>query len=270
MFGVKSTDSLPLHVAEQDGTTYFIKAIHHRPTKFRNRTGVGDPLNKPGHYMRRTLINDQIALRLGRLLDTPTPVPAIVRLSPELLGANDLLIRQDIERSRDRVPFAVNFEPGFCHGSLEIEGLGERQNFPQRFDTYPNPQRYASLAVLYALLGINSDYQFFLDAYGTDQVWSIDHGFALGGHPVWTPCSLRKGIPAPTILDQFLVRHANLEASEVRRSVLKLRSIKPKAINRVVSKLPNSWITPRERWQVAKYLNQRRLDLIRSNWRDRK
>jgi len=153
IFGVLSTDSLPLHVSDLAGNTYFVKAIHARPTKFRNPIGTGDPINKPGLYMRRTLVNDHLALQLGVLIGAPTPNPAILSIPADLLDANASTIKHDLQRSDRKVPFAVKFDGAICHGSTEIEGLKSREGFPREFSSVPNPERYASLAILYSLMG---------------------------------------------------------------------------------------------------------------------
>jgi hypothetical protein len=261
IYSVKTTDSLPLHVSDTSGETLFVKAEHERPLPF--RVGASDPSGSPGLYMRRTMTNDQVALRLGCLLEAPTPSPAIVYVPRGLLDASEPVIKHSLGKSDRAIPFAVAYSGQFCHGSYEIEKLGARQNKPPDFSRAPNDEGYARLAVLYAWIGFMGDHQFFQQLSGSRRVWSIDHGFSLGGTPIWTANTLRQFIPAPTVLDVFLKTNASLSTVRVKETIEKLKSISTRKVQRVVRELPGRWVTPKERLLLAEYLLKRRSDLIR-------
>lgn len=109
----------------------------------------------------------------------PVPIVRIVHIPQELI---------------DGEPALAGVPAGPAHGSRYMPNASKtRQGI--KYENLPmNRDRFALLAVMYGLAGVNTDHQFFYED-GTNLVWSFDHGHFFNGGPNWTMDSLR-GTPA--------------------------------------------------------------------------
>jgi hypothetical protein len=110
------------------------------------------------------LFTDQVVARLAQLIGAPVPEPAIVRLSPALIGLEKNL---------------SHLTAGLCHGSLFLDGHSDRAPV-LHIGAPENRTRFARLAVLYGWV-YASDHQQIYPTASPHLVLSVDHGHFIGG-----------------------------------------------------------------------------------------
>ncbi|MBX3070856.1 MAG: hypothetical protein KF883_10190 [Thermomicrobiales bacterium] len=244
----------PLRAALQDATTCWIKA---------SRTGP--PFSSLVDQLKaRSVVNEQIAGRLGELLGAPTPSVLIVRVSPNR-------VRQELNG---------RIWAGLHHASKHVESLLDREykaaDTKKWRTTAPdaNYPRFAALAVLYGWTSCAGDHQFHFEGTDKKRVWSIDNGMLLGNGKVkvgddpdskWWPDWDLNSLSArpPASLDQMIQRNVPFSNNDVRDVVSRLEMISPQQIASVVAAVPDDWyISCRERIGLAQYLHERRQTLV--------
>lgn len=250
------TDSLPIKVLGSDDNYYFLKIRHPRP--FAVKASVTkDPEDMPGHFMNRILFNEHTAHMVGHALGCPLPQFRLVNVSVEFLKLNAPAI------AREAAPFAPAFVAGLCHGSVEVPDLTTRLLF-ERAHEGDNLARFGSLALLFGLIGLAGDYQFFYKRTDPPDVYSLDHGFAFGGFAgMWSFTTLEQSRPQPPVLDPTIATKCRFKRGDVRGSVAALRGLSKRQIAAAVASSPAEWnITHDDRVAVALYLWGRRNDLL--------
>jgi hypothetical protein len=195
------------------------------------------------------VFNDQVAARLGALLNAPVPEVALVEVSAELIAANP--------GKKEQMGHML---PGPAHGSLRIEGVTERINSFDHPDDADNRVRYAALAIFFGWL-VAGDRKFIFKKAMPRLVYSHDHGHFFPGGPKWTIASLQRA-PAPQA-DIALVSKLKLLPEELARACAPLRDVLPEQIAQALAVPPNEWgVSLEERAAVAGLLCSRRASLL--------
>jgi len=250
---VLPTDSQPIHGLTACNTEVYVKVAFPRSVAVKLANGI-DPPGSPGLFMRRVLANEHVVHRLGVLVGAPVPAHCLVDVTTDFLRAN--------ASSLFSVGYRATYEPGIAHGSISVPGLSSRLRF-QYAHLGDNPRRFATIALLYGWAGIIADHQFFYKLAMPKEVYSLDHGFALGGISIWKRTELRRCRPTPVQLDEVVCSACPLKLHHFADSVRALRAVIARDIARVVASLPASWsIGHRDRIALAIYLSARKRHLL--------
>lgn len=258
---VESSDSLPILVEDEVSAQWYLKVNQIRKSTFRLTVSSYDRHGNPGSYMRAVIISEQIVARLGRLIGAPVPNCSIFAINDSM--AEDL---SKIAKNSSHIHYPVQFIEGPSHGSQFIPNLTGPYRERDMITLFhltnysDNMQRFSDLAVLYAWLGIEHDLQFF--AGPKSEVWSLDHGFSLGGLPIWTRRSLKNFEPRPTRLHPLLRQLCT--ASEIALSVKKLRAVSEEELVAQVTFVSSTWKIPlKEHQALLEYIITRKSHITR-------
>lgn len=231
--GRGQTYSRPLFAYCEDGNYYVVKALQHGRE----------------HEMGRTLVADHVAGLLGKLLQCPVPEIKLIRIEQDLLG----------------LPEFSDVLPGIAHGSLFHAGYSDRIDEVGCVDQGDNRQRFAKLAVLYALFAtLPNDRQFIYRITPPHLVMSVDHGHILPEADSWSMDSLKRAPIDDAEPDPIIVTGCGLTPDELRSAADRLQLLTEEVIAEVVARPPDEWgIIFDERVALAEYLIRRRDALLR-------
>jgi hypothetical protein len=205
----------------------------------------------------RMVFNDQVAARLGALLNAPVPGVALVEIRAELIAANP-----------DKKEQMGHMLPGTAHGSLRIEDVTERINSFDHPDEADNRVRYTVLAIFFGWL-VAGDPQFIFKKAPPRLVYSHDHGHFFPGGPNWTIASLQRA-PAPRA-DIALVSRLKLLPEELARACAPLRGVLPEQIAQALAVPPVEWgVSPDESVGLGELLYSRRASLLAAHGETRR
>lgn len=194
-----------------------------------------------GAHKGRVPFNDQVALRLGRLLDAPTPEANIVELSN--------LIIQSVPQLQGN-----QYSSGLCHGSKFIPDCGDRASILNQ-TVQINRDRFAALAILYGWL-FAGDHQVIYST-SSSLVWSVDHGHFFPNGPGWTSQALTSA--ANPVPDANVMRNLQLSPVEISPAFTRLQAVTDADICTAISMPPETWgVSLQERADLVSYLIHRR------------
>jgi hypothetical protein len=212
---------------------------------------------KDDRIRARSVVNEQITGQLGALMGAPVARTVLVEVTDRTSqpGAADPLPR------------------GVHHGSVLIENLGEPVKRPtewRKVDAIPNRDRFALLAMLYGWVYCSYDHQVSFETSPPRFVWCYDHGFTIGlgqapltrgGDSRWDSLVLENR--RTVAVDRVFQQAFGFAAGDLRKAVTPLESIDAPRIAAVIASIPNDWYcTDDERVALARYLNDRRLQLL--------
>jgi hypothetical protein len=219
------TASKPILVACNDGKKYVVKG------------------RQKGNPHARSVFNDHVAARLGRLIGVPIPMVCQVDVSAELINMN---------------PDMQIIEPGIGHGLLFVEGATERIDNVQHNAIPQNKSRFAALAVFHAWLDA-TDRQFIYDNSSPNLIHSVDHGHYFGSDN-WAVADLANR-PAPQIDPQFKT-DCQLTDEDLSLPLASLKNVTVDQIAAAVAAAPDAWgVGSSDRCAIAKHIEQRRRTL---------
>lgn len=219
----------PVELGCADGNRYVVKGL-------RNDAQQG-----------RMIFTDQVAGRIGALMEAPVPQVTLVQVPAELIAANP-----------DKNKQMGHMEPGIAHGSLRIPDVAERINSFDHVDD--NRERFASLAIFFGWL-VAGDRQFIYKNQSPRLVYSHDHGHFLPGGPNWTVKNLQKHT-ATAAAELSLVSQLNLTTKELAAACAPLNNVKSEQVASALAIPPDWTITLDERVALAEFLDKRRAELI--------
>lgn len=197
-----------------------------------------------GKQLGRTLVPDQIAGRLGRLIGAPVPEVGLVDVPKELIEAEDEL---------------RGMSPGIGHASVLLEGVGEKLGYDYT-NTKQNRKRFASLAILFGWM-VGGDQQFLYSDSEPHLVHSVDHGHFLPGGPKWSIPSPPWAGPAEP--DPKTVKQCSLTEAELHEAALSLLKTGRKHIAEAIVAIPSQWGVPiEEKVRLGAFLETRRKQLL--------
>lgn len=197
-----------------------------------------------GRQVNRALVADQVVGRLAAIIGAPVPLVELVHVSGDLIEPGSLL---------------EHFASGMAHASQFIPGCTD--SFWIQHVTEPgNPERFASLAVLYGWAD-PEDRQFLYANQAPHLVYSVDHGRFFTGSSDWTIETLR--VAMTTKVDQLIEIQAGLNRNLMRAALSRLSDATDQVIAEIVATPPEDWgITLDERAVLAQYLGSRRDALL--------
>lgn len=138
--------SASVFIKRTDGATGAVLAI----------CSDGENYYLKGRKLARLNVNEQIASHVGKAIGAPVVDVAIVQVAKEFCMSAE----------------TCHICPGLAHASRELP----RSAFDRAYRHMPaNRARFASLAILYGLLGGN-DAQYLYETTRPYRVWSFDHG----------------------------------------------------------------------------------------------
>lgn len=258
-----TSDSRPFRITDRIGDEYLVKPMFPRPADYvpahrldpnRQRPGgtdaFRDPPGQPGRYMNAVLAAEQIALRLGNFLGAPVPAAAIVMVTPEFLEGNPGL--------------GEDLVSGPAHAGRWIVGLGPpHRAWPpaDRVRCPENGARCADITLLYSLAHAHGDPQVFFSKFPPPRIFSLDHGFGLGGAHR-TPGDFSNCACAVEIA-RHVARSFAITQEEWDSSLRKLRNMTDTVVADAVAHVPEEWgMDADERIATARWLANRRDELL--------
>jgi hypothetical protein len=193
--------------------------------------------------------NDLVATQLGRLIGAPVPDKSVLVLIPsEFIAAN--------------YPALRHLAPGIANGARFIDGTTEKSYRIKYLDDGDNRSRFASLAVFFGWMG-GHDRQFIYSNASPRLVYSVDHGDFFHGGRYWT--SERLDLADEAEAYYRCLRHCGFADQELIDACEPLLSITSEHIAEAVATPPDEWgVSTNERVALAKYLNRRRHELIKT------
>jgi hypothetical protein len=196
-----------------------------------------------GAQTGRTVINEHVVGRLGKLVGAPVGQVAIVTVPDALVNAE---------------PQMAHVTPGPAHGSRFLPHCGDRENLLHT-DVPENRDRFARLAILYGWMGA-TDHQFIYENQPPHRVHSVDHGHFFNG-PGWTEASLA-ALPSAA-LDVTISTACGFTDDEVGAAAATIPLADDAAIASVVAGPPDAWgMSKADRVALASTLATRREALI--------
>lgn len=197
---------------------------------------VNNPAGAP-----RIPINEQIAGRLGMLLQVAVCPVELIRIPEALAG--------QWEFHPGRL-----LEAGWAHGSLAVDGVVETRAMEHRSDD-DNKRRHAGFYALHDWLG-GQDTQWLMCGDEGNAYYSHDHGHYFPGGPSWTVDALRAH---GTSSSELAVPAGDLDPKEITRLADRLDAVTEAEVCEVMSTLPTGWpITDGELEALVEFLLQRR------------
>jgi len=202
---------------------------------------------KSSYVKWRSLFNEQVVGRLGHEVGAPVPPVALVDVSNELIRLN--------------FPMSHMLD-GVAHGSKFVQSVVNVDEV--RYFAIPqNRSRFASLALLYGWIGIESDHvlEFLYDQASPPLVYSVDHGDFFRRGPEWRiPDLVAEAPPQPNSQIRF---SCGLRNAELREAAASLLHIGDDVIANAIASPPERWEVPmQERVALAEVLARRRDQLL--------
>jgi hypothetical protein len=208
-----------------------------------NQTWVCKGLSNTNLGSGRSVFSDHVLGRAGRAIEAPVPDITLVDIPAALIAAE---------------PEMSHLIPDLAHGSLLMNDCSDRMGI---FAPTSDQQRrdLASIAIFYGWAHCN-DLQIIKQIGAPEDIFTVDHGHFLHGGPAWTIASLVAAPPpAP---DPSCTAH--LTPAELDPPVHRLRALGDTAIAGFIAAAPDEWgITTDEKLALAKYLSQRRDELVK-------
>ena len=196
-----------------------------------------------GRQNGRMIVNEQVVGVLGEKLNAPVAAVRFVDVPQALIDAQ---------------PEMSHMPAGVSHGSLWEDDCTDRQGIVYT-DVDENKPRFASLAVLYSLVGAN-DHQWIYRKVAPNLVYSVDHGHFFNGGPNWTSASLAAA-PPPALDGNFA--SCGLAPADYDAARQGLRDLTHEDIADACARPWHDWlITDDERIDLAEFFDARRTDLL--------
>jgi hypothetical protein len=191
----------------------------------------------------RSVFSDYVLGRSGIAIGAPVPSITLVDISNTLIAAQ---------------PEMNHLTPGLAHGSLLMNDCSDRLDI---FAPASDQQRrdIASIAIFYGWAHCN-DLQIIKQLSAPEDIFTVDHGHFLHGGPNWTVATLAAApppVPHPSCT-------AHLTAANLDPPLNRLRAVGDTTIAGYIAAAPGGWgITADEKLALAKYLSQRRDELVK-------
>src|SRR5574341_1340771 len=237
-----------------------IKAISRRPQAIFAHTFIqkGSSFSRPvwlecedgkiyvvkGRHAGRSIFNDQMIARLGRAMNAPVGVPALI-IIPEELGQAE--------------PELNDITPGLTHGTEWVKDTSDKGWLAYTEEQYNRP-RFALLSILYGWLCAN-DRQLIYHNQEPHLVYSVDHGHFFPNGPEWTIENLAG---APNVQPYEEIRSGcNLSDAEIKVALESLRKVSNDSIIEAVAIPPDEWgVTIEERVAMVHFVIDRQKALL--------
>lgn len=193
----------------------------------------------------RQVVNDQLAARLGELLNAPVGEPALIYIPQELIEGQS----RDFEGIQVKIAHGSLFIPN-CQDSWVLIATSEPEN----------RLRLVLLAILYGWL-VASDHQFLFTNTPPRLIYSVDHGHFFPNPPNWQAKDLQDSINVD--LDPYF-QDCNFNRDELQQALQKLSNISELDLIKTVAIIPQEWGFPMEdRLAMLKFLTIRKNELVK-------
>lgn len=233
----------------EDGNDYAVKGIPIRECEAKEHRS----------YRRlygRELFIEQVTARLGAILESPIPAPALVHLDATMIRSGTWI---------------RCMSPTVCHGLEWIDDVEETrdlQQVPLIGPSAQNRQRLANLALLIGWITDDAhDTQVLLERPIPRRVFSVDHGLLAGGIPMWTHPEIKQysgqsGLQPHTGMGRALRQQEYQtfnKIQEIRAAARRLQRITDEQIAEALAAEPGDWgVTLKQRVDLMRYLQRRR------------